>query len=73
MSINVLFDITGGMSGFWYWTAFFPADTVKSKIQTTPALKNKSFGEVFLKVAKEEGARGLYKVCSISPLNRVFI
>ena len=39
--------IAGGFSGAAYWSAFYPADTVKSKIQTDPKLKNAKFLDVF--------------------------
>eukprot|EP00050_Salpingoeca_kvevrii_P017970 m.69646 g.69646 ORF g.69646 m.69646 type:complete len:69 (-) comp7832_c0_seq1:268-474(-) len=50
------------MSGMAYWSAFYPADTVKSRVQTDPALKNASFGSVFKTIYQEAGFRGLYKV-----------
>jgi solute carrier family 25 carnitine/acylcarnitine transporter 20/29 len=37
----------GGCSGAAYWSAFYPADTVKSKIQTDPRLMNSGFVDVF--------------------------
>lgn len=52
----------GGLSGMAYWTAFYPADTVKSQWQTNPALQNKGFLEIFRHIARTEGVRGLYKV-----------
>jgi hypothetical protein len=36
----------GASAGVAYWTAFFPADVVKSKIQTDPALSNATFSQV---------------------------
>jgi len=46
-----------------YWTAFFPADVVKSRLQTDAALSGKSFGDVFLHLFRTEGFKALYKVC----------
>jgi len=46
-----------------YWTAFFPADVVKSRLQTDAALSGKSFGDVFLHLLRTEGFKALYKVC----------
>jgi len=50
----------GASAGVAYWTAFFPADVVKSKIQTDPALKDSTFLQVFRKTFRVEGIRGLY-------------
>ena len=41
------FVYTGGLSGAAYWSAFYPADTVKSKIQTDPLLAKAQFADVF--------------------------
>ena len=66
--------LAGGVSGMSYWTAFFPADTVKSRIQTDPKLANESFTSIFKMIYKEGGARALYKVCNkiTNPLFFVF-
>ena len=39
--------LAGGFSGAAYWSAFYPADTVKSKLQTDKHLANSSFVDVF--------------------------
>jgi hypothetical protein len=51
----------GALSGIGYWTAFYPADTVKSLIQTNPDHVGKGFIETMLNVIKREGIRGLYR------------
>lgn len=51
----------GALSGVGYWTAFFPADTVKSMIQTNPDHYDKGFIETLIKVYQKEGVRGLYR------------
>ena len=65
--------IAGSVGGMTLWTAIFPADVVKSRMQVIFALilLNISFFQVtgvgkFLpmltQIAREEGIRGLYKV-----------
>lgn len=51
----------GGVSGMAYWTAFFPADTVKSVLQTDPARARLGFWRVFTDMAREGGVRALYR------------
>lgn len=60
--------IGGSCSGFSYWTVFFPADTVKSRIQTNVLAKNKSFKDVFVMIYKNEGIKGLYRGWGITAL-----
>ena len=45
----------GASAGVAYWTAFYPADTVKSYIQTSPNHGGKGFIEIFQSIAKEGG------------------
>ena len=45
----------GAMAGMSYWTAFYPADTVKSALQTNPDFAKKSFIQTFLGIYKNEG------------------
>ena len=49
------------MAGVAYWTAFYPADTVKSHIQTNPKHADQSFVQTFNYVYRTEGLRGLYR------------
>ena len=51
----------GALSGVGYWTAFYPADTVKSMIQTNPDHMGKGFGETLVNLYNREGMRGLYR------------
>lgn len=53
--------LAGSCSGFSYWTIFFPADNVKSRLQTDLSAKGKKFLDVFKMVYKTEGIRGLYR------------
>jgi hypothetical protein len=51
----------GALSGVGYWTAFYPADTVKSLIQTSPHHTGKGFLETMMHVHQRDGLRGLYR------------
>ncbi|CAJ1957857.1 unnamed protein product [Cylindrotheca closterium] len=57
----------GAMAGAGYWTAFYPADTVKSMIQTTTTSTGKNGTEssgmlkTFATIYKQQGIRGLYR------------
>ncbi|XP_052828371.1 mitochondrial ornithine transporter 1 [Octopus bimaculoides] len=55
--------ISGGVGGLALWTAIFPADVVKSRIQvqSTVGKAAPSFLSVFLTVLKTEGVAALYK------------
>lgn len=44
-----------------YWSAFYPADTVKSKLQSDPLYASESFVSGFRRIVAEEGPRGLYR------------
>eukprot|EP00501_MAST-03F_sp_TOSAG23-6_P001998 GSMAST32.ASY1.ANO1.2083.1 assembled CDS len=71
-NLHPLAYITAGASaGVAYWTAFFPADVVKSRIQTGH-LKNSNPNPTFYSVLRHiyltEGFRGLYKGWGITVL-----
>lgn len=51
----------GAAAGVGYWTAFYPADTVKSMIQTHPDHAGKGFVEMFQTILRTDGVRGLYR------------
>lgn len=51
----------GALAGVAYWTAFYPADTVKSHIQTNPEHVGQSFVKTFQSVYRAEGIQGLYR------------
>ncbi|EGD80114.1 hypothetical protein PTSG_10388 [Salpingoeca rosetta] len=53
--------LAGGFSGMAYWTAFYPADTVKTLQQSSPAYEGQNFTTVFRNVYNSQGFRGLYK------------
>lgn len=51
--------VAGGIGGVCLWTAIFPFDVVKSRIQVDSL--NDPMNKVLLTVLKKEGLRGLYK------------
>ena len=51
----------GALAGAGYWTAFYPADTVKSVIQTATSEQQMGILETFAEIYKKEGIRGLYR------------
>eukprot|EP00937_MAST-01D_sp_MAST-1D-sp2_P001568 g1568.t1 len=50
----------GAASGVAYWTAFYPADTVKSQIQTNPEFAQQSILGTFNTIYRRSGISGLY-------------
>ena len=63
--------MTGGASaGVMYWTAFYPADTVKSLVQTStcPEFSQLSFGQACKRVYLEQGLKGLYRGWGITAI-----
>ena len=60
----------GGLAGAMYWTSFYPADTVKSRIQTSKK-QNESFITVFNNIYKKEGIKGLYRGWTITIIRAV--
>jgi len=57
---------SGSFAGVAYWAVPYPADTVKSKLQSDQRFFGKSFLEVFRIIVREEGISGLYKGCGIT-------
>lgn len=51
----------GGCAGVAYWTAFYPSDVVKTRIQVDPVFSKYSFAKAFRTIYKESGMRGLYR------------
>ena len=58
----------GAAAGVAYWTAFYPADTVGSQIRARPDYAARSFADVFRRVHRREGWRGLYRGWGITAL-----
>lgn len=61
--LDVVSTLTAGsLSGIAYWTAFFPADTVKTVMQTRQlAGADVSFTRCFAEMYRAQGIRGLYR------------
>lgn len=53
--------LSGSVAGMAYWAVPFPADTVKTKLQTDPRYFGMSFIAAFRKALNEEGAKGMYR------------
>eukprot|EP00667_Euglena_gracilis_P016372 EG_transcript_17132 len=58
--------VAGAFAGTAYWLIPYPADTVKSRIQTNPAYQGMSFVQVLQTVVREEGFGGLYRGCGLT-------
>jgi len=56
-----VYMLAGAMAGVSYWTIPFPADTVKSRIQTAPPGVQLKFWPTLLDIVKKEGIKGLYR------------
>jgi len=51
----------GAIGGTLYWLAFYPADTVKSAVQTSSNTRRRHvFWSMLLSIYKQHGVRGLY-------------
>ena len=60
--------LAGAIGGVTYWTAFFPADVVKTRIQSDKRYAKEGLFKGLLHVYQNEGARGLYRGWSITAL-----
>jgi ornithine carrier protein len=63
--------VAGATAGMAYNFLFFPADTVKSRMQTTPigeVGQNRSFGQEAVALWKQAGIKGFYRGCGITVL-----
>jgi len=58
--------LAGSVAGVAYWAVPFPADTVKSKLQTDPRFAGRPFVDVFGQVLREDGVAGLYRGAGIT-------
>lgn len=67
--------VAGASAGMMYNFLFFPADTVKSRMQTTPigetAAQHRSFGAETAALWKQAGLKGFYRGCGITVLRSV--
>jgi solute carrier family 25 carnitine/acylcarnitine transporter 20/29 len=60
--------LAGGVGGVLYWTAFFPADVVKTKMQTNPEFCKLGLLRGLGRLYKDQGVRGLYTGWSITAI-----
>ncbi|KAH9909046.1 mitochondrial carrier [Xylariomycetidae sp. FL2044] len=63
--------IAGASAGMSYNFLFFPADTIKSRMQTSPlggSVKNRTFWQEGKALWNQHGLRGLYRGCGITVL-----
>ncbi|KAK4128721.1 mitochondrial carrier [Parathielavia appendiculata] len=67
--------VAGATAGMSYNFLFFPADTVKSRMQTTPigesAAPQKTFARETAALWKQAGLKGFYRGCGITVLRSV--
>ena len=56
-----VYMLAGAFAGVSYWTIPFPADTVKSRIQTAPPGVNLKFWPVLFDIVRKEGVAALYR------------
>lgn len=59
---------SGSCAGVAYWSANFPADTIKSRVQTDPALAQRTPLDLARTIAREEGVGALYRGWGITVL-----
>jgi ornithine carrier protein len=63
--------VAGASAGMSYNFLFFPADTVKSRMQTTPigeSATNRTFAQETRALWRQAGLRGFYRGCGITVL-----
>jgi len=58
--------LSGSVAGVAYWALPFPADTIKSKLQSDSRYFGMSFSQACKTICREEGPRGLYRGCGIT-------
>lgn len=59
---------SGACAGVAYWLIPYPADTVKSRIQTDPRYSGASFPQALRMIVKSDGVAGLYRGVTITCL-----
>ena len=63
--------LAGASGGVTYNFLFFPADTIKSRLQTMAigdSVKDRTFWKEGVQLWKQHGVRGLYRGCGITCL-----
>ena len=62
----------GALSGMAYWLPMFPADLIKSRIQTEISASKANFSNLLGHIINTEGVRGLYKGITTSFLFKLY-
>jgi len=63
-----IYMLAGACAGVAYWTLPYPADTVKSRIQTAPTGQRLKFWPTLQEILQKEGMRGLYRGWGVTAL-----
>lgn len=58
--------LSGSFAGVGYWGVPYPADSIKSRIQTDPRMAGKGFFEIGRLMVAEEGIASLYRGCGMT-------
>ncbi|GET87372.1 mitochondrial ornithine carrier protein-like protein [Leishmania tarentolae] len=58
--------VAGGCSGVAFWTALYPLDVVKTRIQVDPPYEKLRLWEAIMRVYQSEGLRSLYRGWSLT-------
>ena len=61
MQYKVSLLLSGGFSGMVTWFCCFPADTLKTRMQTQPPNCNKTIGDLAMEIYRTRGVFGLYR------------
>jgi solute carrier family 25 carnitine/acylcarnitine transporter 20/29 len=63
--------LAGSLAGVGYWSAFFPADVVKTRMQTSERYAKLGFIGSLNAIGRESGVRGLYRGWGITILRAI--
>ena len=66
---NSTVALCGGFAGVAYWTVFYPADVVKTRMQLSPKVCSLGFRRCLVQVYRQEGVRALYSGWSCMALS----
>ena len=53
--------LAGGMAGIFQWSIALPVDVLKTQLQSAPEGQFKNTRDVFKRLMKEQGPKGLFK------------
>jgi hypothetical protein len=63
--------LAGSLAGVGYWSAFFPADVVKTRMQTSERYAKLGFIGSLNAIGRESGLRGLYRGWGITIIRAI--